>query len=85
MDLVMASPKGGATTVDPISIQLFKDDAYCVEFLNTKEKVWTETAKLESFVGRAKEFVAILYVGGFGRKLLPAPREVCQLTIHSNV
>jgi len=65
-DLVIASPLGGATTVDPISIKLFKDDAYCVEFLNTKQKIWQETEKLESFLGRAKEFVAILYVGGFG-------------------
>jgi len=65
-DLVVASPKGGATIVDPVSIELFKDDAYCVEFLNTKQKIWSETEKLEDFVGRAKEFAAILYVGGFG-------------------
>ncbi|KAF4625741.1 hypothetical protein G7Y89_g12422 [Cudoniella acicularis] len=65
-DLTIASPKGGATVLDPISVQLFKDDAYCVEFAATKQKLWTETEKLESFLGRAKEFSAILYVGGFG-------------------
>lgn len=27
-----------------------------------------ETRKLEEFTGKAKEFDAILYVGGFGRK-----------------
>jgi hypothetical protein len=51
-----------------VSVELFKNDAYCVEFANTKQKIWTETEKLESFLGRAKEFTAILYVGGFGRK-----------------
>ncbi|TVY14817.1 Glutamine amidotransferase-like class 1 domain-containing protein 1 [Lachnellula arida] len=58
-ELVTVSPKGGATI-------LFKDDAYCVEFLNTKQKIWTETEKLENYVGRAKEFAAILYIGGLG-------------------
>ncbi|TVY46329.1 putative glutathione-independent glyoxalase [Lachnellula occidentalis] len=65
-EIITVSPKGGATIVDPISIQLFKDDAYSAEFLNTKQKIWTETEKLENYVGRAKEFAAILYVGGFG-------------------
>ncbi|TVY89707.1 hypothetical protein LAWI1_G005116, partial [Lachnellula willkommii] len=53
-ELVTVSPKGGATIVDPISIQLFKDDAYCVE---------------------AKEFAAILYVGGFGPSTYESVRE----------
>jgi hypothetical protein len=67
---VIASPKGGATTLDPVSIELFKDDAYCMEFAQTKEKLWTETQKLESFLGKANEFVGIFYVGGFGREIL---------------
>ncbi|PVH71293.1 putative parkinson disease 7 domain-containing protein 1 [Cadophora sp. DSE1049] len=65
-EMVMASPKGGATVLDPVSVELFKDDAYCVEFAATKSKLWLETEKLESFLGKAKEFTAILYVGGFG-------------------
>ncbi|KAK0105003.1 hypothetical protein ONS95_004628 [Cadophora gregata] len=65
-DIVMASPKGGATILDPVSIELFKKDAYCVEFAATKSKLWLETEKLESFLGKAKDFIAILYVGGFG-------------------
>ncbi|TVY81663.1 Glutamine amidotransferase-like class 1 domain-containing protein [Lachnellula suecica] len=65
-DIAIASPKGGATTLDKISVELFKDDEYCMEFANTKEKLWMETPKLESFVGRAKEFTAIFVVGGFG-------------------
>ena len=66
--MVMASPKGGATILDPVSVELFKDDAYCVEFAATQSKLWLEPEPLESFLGKAKEFTAILYVGGFGRE-----------------
>jgi putative intracellular protease/amidase len=41
-----------------------------MEFAQTKQKLWLETQKLESFLGRAKDFTAILYVGGFGRRFL---------------
>ena len=68
VDFIVASPKGGSTICDPDSIELFKGDAYCMEFLNTKQKLWTETAPLSDFVGKSSEFVAIMYVGGFGRK-----------------
>jgi len=37
-----------------------------MEFLHTKEKLWTQTEKLENFLGKAKDFTAIFYVGGFG-------------------
>lgn len=66
-DLTIASPRG-ATVFDPVSIELFKGDAYCMEFAQTKQKLWMETQKLETFLGKAKGFTAILYVGGFGRK-----------------
>jgi len=65
-DFVVASPNGGATTLDPMSVELFKDDAYCMEFAQTKGQLWLETQKLESFLGRATDFAAIFYVGGFG-------------------
>jgi hypothetical protein len=55
--------------LDPVSIELFKGDAYCMEFAETKSKLWLETQKLESFLGRAEEFSGIFYVGGFGRKI----------------
>lgn len=55
--------------MDPISIQQFKDDAYCAEFAKTKEDLWTTTKKLKTFLGKAKDFDAILYVGGFGRRI----------------
>jgi putative intracellular protease/amidase len=69
-DLTIASPAGGPTTMDPVSVTLWKDDASAVEFKDTKSDLWTKTEKLESFLGRAKEFTAILYVGGFGREFL---------------
>ena len=59
--------------VDPISVKLFKDDAYCQEFYNTKKDLWTSTEKLSSFLGRANEFDVIFIVGGFGRTLDPNP------------
>lgn len=66
----IASPTG-TSVVDPISVNLFKDDAYCQEFYNTKKDLWTETEKLSSFLGRANDFDAIFVVGGFGRKFEP--------------
>lgn len=70
-DIVIASPKGGATTLDPVSVELFKDDAQCVEFKNTKEDLWKNTEKLDNFIGKAAEFDALFYIGGFGRKSHP--------------
>ena len=67
-DIVIASPKGGATVLDLVSVELFKNDKVCVEFKNTKESLWMNTAKLEDFVGKSAEFASIFYVGGFGRE-----------------
>jgi len=63
--ITIASPTG-TSTVDPISVELFKDDAYCQEFYNTKQSLWTSTEKLSSFLGRAEDFDVIFIVGGFG-------------------
>ncbi|KAN0098252.1 ThiJ/PfpI family protein [Hyaloscypha variabilis] len=66
-DIITASSEGGSSAhVDPVSIEQFKGDAYSVEFLNTKQELWEHTEKLETFLGKAKDFAAILYVGGFG-------------------
>ncbi|KAG4427074.1 hypothetical protein IFR05_017443, partial [Cadophora sp. M221] len=43
-----------------------KGDEVSVKFLKENEKLWKETEKLESFVGRAAEFDAIFFVGGHG-------------------
>ncbi|KAH9208255.1 putative chaperone protein HSP31 [Leptodontidium sp. 2 PMI_412] len=60
-NLVMASPKGGATVLDPVSTDLVKDNAYCMKFKDEvdKQKLWNETQKLETFLGKAKDFWAM--------------------------
>jgi hypothetical protein len=53
--------------MDPISVMQFKDDAYLMDFVATKQLLWRKTEKLDNFLGKAKEFDIIFYVGGFGR------------------
>ncbi|KAI5455585.1 class I glutamine amidotransferase-like protein [Mariannaea sp. PMI_226] len=65
-ELVIASPKGGATIPDPTSIQLAAEDVNAVKFLNEKKHVYQNTQKLSSFLGRANEFDAVYVVGGHG-------------------
>lgn len=67
VEVSIASPTG-TSLVDPISVDLFKDDVYCQEFFNTEKDLWTNTQKLDAFLGRANEFDVIFIVGGFGRK-----------------
>ncbi|KAF2275214.1 class I glutamine amidotransferase-like protein [Westerdykella ornata] len=64
-DITVASPKGGEAPLDPASIEAAKDDV-SVNFLKNDEQVWKNTQKLETFVGKAKDFDAIFYVGGHG-------------------
>lgn len=66
--ITIASPQGGRAPLDPASVESFKDDAACVHYLEDKSQLWEKTEKLEKFLGRAKEFDAIFYVGGHGRK-----------------
>lgn len=66
VEVFVGSPTG-TSVVDPISLERFKDDAYCQEFYKTKQDLWTKTEKLSTFLGRAKEFDVIFIVGGFGR------------------
>lgn len=66
-EVVVASPSGGEAPLDPSSVQASQEDEECKTFLKEKEALWKSTEKLSSFVGRANEFDAILYVGGHGR------------------
>lgn len=59
---------GGAAPLDPSSVEASKDDKVSTDFLK-KEHLWKDTVKLESLVGKAKEYDAIFYVGGHGREL----------------
>lgn len=75
--LTIASPAGGASPLDPASVEGSKEDTACMDFLNSNEKLWTTTEKLSSFVGRAREFDAIFYVGGHGRMLQSPSTSSC--------
>ncbi|KAH7158357.1 hypothetical protein DER46DRAFT_662339 [Fusarium sp. MPI-SDFR-AT-0072] len=65
-ELVYATPKGGESPLDPVSVELFKDDPICKDFLENHELVWKNTLKLSDLAGRASEFDAIFYPGGHG-------------------
>lgn len=64
-NITVASPKGGEAPLDPASIEAGKDDV-SVAFLNNDSQVWKTTQKLNDFIGKAKDFDAIFYVGGHG-------------------
>ena len=73
-EIIVASPKGGEAPLDPSSVESSKDDV-SVDFLETKQNVWKKTQKLDEFVGKAKEFDAVFYVGGHGRKYILIPEQ----------
>ena len=80
-EAVIASPKGGAAPLDPSSVEMFKSDELCQKFLKENESLWKNTEKLSEFVGKAKDFAAIFYVGGHGRMFnslaTMRPQEEC--------
>jgi len=65
-EITIASPKGGVAPLDQGSVEAFKEDASSVEFLKSKKSLWENTEKLESFLGRAKDFDALFFPGGHG-------------------
>ena len=66
----IASPNGGASPLDPSSVEASKEDAVSVKFHKNNEKLWKNTAKLSSFLGKADDYEAIFFVGGHGRTCL---------------
>ena len=67
-EITVASHLGGEAPPDSSSIESFKNDEVCSKFVKEQESLWKNTVKLENFVGRADQFDAIFYVGGYGRK-----------------
>ncbi|OAP56945.1 hypothetical protein AYL99_09057 [Fonsecaea erecta] len=65
-DIIVASPVGGEAPLDPGSVESWKQDEVSVQFLDNQSSLWKNTRKLESFLGKAKDFAAIFYVGGHG-------------------
>lgn len=65
--ITVASPKGGVAPLDPGSVEMFKEDASCVDFLNNHKSVWENTVALSGLVGKAaSEYDAIFFPGGHG-------------------
>lgn len=75
VDITIASPNGGAAPLDPSSVEATKEDKISVKFLNDKKPLWENTEKLSSFLGKAKQFEAIFFVGGHGRTLLQSKTD----------
>ncbi|CAF2147523.1 unnamed protein product [Rotaria magnacalcarata] len=61
-----ASPKGGHAPLDPSSVENFKDDVECKQFLsdNKAKQGYENTKKLTDI--NVNDYVALVYVGGHG-------------------
>ncbi|APA09544.1 hypothetical protein SS1G_06318 [Sclerotinia sclerotiorum 1980 UF-70] len=79
-EITIASVIGGASPLDPASIEASRDDV-SVNFLKTQESLWKNTVPLSDFVGKAAEFDAIFYVGGHGPMFDLAHNETSQKII----
>jgi putative intracellular protease/amidase len=65
-EITIASPAGGEAPLDPNSVEASKEDTVSIKFLKEREPLWKKTEKLEKFLGHAKEYEAIFFVGGHG-------------------
>jgi putative intracellular protease/amidase len=65
-NIVIASPKGGQTPLDPDSVTMFKDDPESAAFLAnpTSMKAMNESVPLSQI--KSQDFVAVFYPGGHG-------------------
>lgn len=66
---MIASPKGGQAPLDPSSVEGFKNDPVCAEYLQKNQHLWADTVKLADVLPRVDEFAALFYVGGHGRMI----------------
>jgi putative intracellular protease/amidase len=81
VDLIVASTNGGNVPVDPNSVTMFASDGIAQDFLAHQSALWENTAPLSSFLGHAKEFDAIYFVGGHGPMLDLATNKDSQALI----
>ena len=70
--ITVASPAGGAAPLDQGSVEAFKEDAVSSKFLKEQSALWEKTEKLSDFLGHTKDYAAIFFVGGHGRKSFEA-------------
>jgi len=66
VEIVVASPAGGVSPLDQVSVTMFESDPVSVKFLKEKKKLWEETRPLSEFLGKASEYDAVFYPGGHG-------------------
>ncbi|KAK1749733.1 class I glutamine amidotransferase-like protein [Echria macrotheca] len=78
-DIITTSPAGGIAPVDPMSIEMSKDDPTSVDFLLYPD--WQVTDKLCNYLGRADEFAAVFVPGGHGPMFDLAVARVSQKVI----
>lgn len=57
-ELAFASPQGGVAPLDPVSVDMFKDDS-SVNFLNNHKNLWETTKPLSEFTDAADKFDAV--------------------------
>lgn len=57
-ELAFASPKGGVAPLDPVSVDMFKDDS-SVNFFNNHKNLWETTKPLSEFADAADKFDAV--------------------------
>ena len=79
----MASPAGGVAPVDQGSVDNWLKDEVCRKFWENEAALWEKTETLSTFLGKAKYFAGIFYVGGHGRKfwfLLCFTDAICALS-----
>ncbi|KAL7907503.1 DJ-1/PfpI family protein [Trichoderma velutinum] len=65
-ELIIASPKGGLAPLDLSSIEAYKTDGPCQNFLKDQKHLWENTLPVHEFLGRASEFEALFFPGGHG-------------------
>jgi len=65
-DTVVASPTGGEAPLDDGSVEMFKEDVICQNFVKDKEHLWKNTDKLETYLGKSADFELVFVVGGHG-------------------
>ncbi|CAG9948221.1 unnamed protein product [Clonostachys rosea f. rosea IK726] len=65
-ELVVASPNGGVSPVDPESVESFWSDDVSRNFYENEKYIWENTTALKDFMGHTADFDAIFFPGGHG-------------------
>lgn len=66
IEITITSPLGGSAPIDPDSIEITKNDASAVSFLQEKKAQYENTYKIADFLGKTDKFDALFYPGGAG-------------------